>query len=178
MIDLYSYKQSNDKDNIILNFTGPLSHELIVSLGEMIRQEVSEDCDGSPQIALKVFAIFVEQAENVIHYSTQKSSENSMYGYGIITIGKRDGNFYISCGNLIPGDKVEVIEASLKKISDMNKDEIKAYYREKRRAEKTGDSKGAGIGFIEMAKKASQPIQYKFNEINHSSAFFSIEITI
>jgi len=178
MIDLYSYKNSNLKDNTILNFAGPISHELIVTLGEIIRQRISEDCDGNNQIALKVFAVFVEQAENIIHYSAEKPLINSNFGYGIITIGKTNGNFYVSSGNEISLEHIEQLETNLNKITAMDKKEIQAFYRERRRAEKNIDSKGAGIGFLEMAKKASHPIQFKFDTINQTNAFFSMEITI
>jgi len=60
----------------------------------------------------------------------------------------------------------------------MDKDELKIYYKERRRADREGDSKGAGIGFIEMARKSSQPLEFSFQKIDDKHSFFTIKITI
>ena len=38
--------------------------------------------------------------------------------------------------------------------------------------------RGAGLGFIEMAKKSSEPIEYVFQNIDNTHSFFTIRITI
>ena len=178
MINLYEYKQVLEDDGIIFSFSGPMSHEIIVSIGSTIRQKVIEDDDGNKNIALKVFAVFVEQAENIIHYSEEKSYSDSELSFGIVAIGKKKGSFFISCGNKIKNDKEANLHQSLSKISGMDKDELKAYYKEKRRSETPSNSKGAGIGFIEMARKSSKPLEFAFKKIDSDYSFFNIEINL
>jgi len=178
MIDLYNYKQGLQEDGIIFSFSGPMSHEIIEGIGSAIRVKIGEGENGDRQAALKVFSIFVEQVENVINYSVEKDFEESELSFGIVVIGKKDGHFFISGGNKIHTDKVEKLNFNLNKLSNMNKDELKVYYKEKRKAPKEDDSKGAGIGFIEMARKSTKPIEYSFKEIDSVYSFFTIKISI
>jgi len=178
MINLYDYKQKLQDDGIIFSFSGPMSHEIIEGIGSAIRVKIGEGEDGDKKAALKVFAIFVEQVENVINYSVEKDHIDSQLSFGIVVIGKKDDHFFISGGNKIQTAKVERMESNLSKLIAMDKDELKVYYKEKRRASKENDSKGAGIGFIEMARKSTKPIEYSFESIDAEYSFFTIKISI
>ena len=178
MINLYDYKQKLQDDGIIFSFSGPMSHEIIEGIGSAIRVKIGEGEDGDKKAALTVFAIFVEQVENVINYSVEKDYEDSQLSFGIVVIGKKEDHFFISGGNKIKSEKVKQLESNLSKLISMNKDELKVYYKEKRRAAKQDDSKGAGIGFIEMARKSTKPIEYSFEKIDTEYSFFTIKISI
>lgn len=178
MIDLYSYKQGLQEDGIIFSFSGPMSHEIIEGIGSAIRVKIGEGKDGDRNAALKVFSIFVEQVENVINYSVEKDFDDSQLSFGIVVIGKKDGCFFVSGGNKIIASKVEKLKFNLDKLISMNKDELKVYYKQKRKAAKEDDSKGAGIGFVEMARKSTRPIEYSFKTIDDTYSFFTIKISI
>jgi hypothetical protein len=79
---------------------------------------------------------------------------------------------------MIENDKVERLREKLMKLQKMNKKDLKRYYREQRRKEPHEDSKGAGLGFIEMAKKASRPIEFEFKQIDENMSFFSLKTVI
>jgi len=178
MNSLYDYNQELKKDGIIFSFSGPMNHDIIEGIGSAIRIKISEGENGNRSIALKVFSIFVEQVENVINYSAEKDPHDSDMSFGIVVVGKTDDTYFISGGNKIPNEKVQKLEEMLSKLSNMDKTELKTYYKEKRRAEKEGDSKGAGIGFIEMARKSTKPMEYNFIEIDSEYSFFTIKISI
>ena len=48
----------------------------------------------------------------------------------------------------------------------MSKDELKALYKEQLRAEPEKGSKGAGLGFMEIARRASKPIEFDFTDVD------------
>jgi hypothetical protein len=175
---LYNYKQELEDQGIIFSFSGPMSHDIIEGIGSAIRVKISEGENGDRNVALKVFSIFVEQVENVINYSVEKEPTDSDMSFGIVVVGKNDESYFISGGNKIPNQKVQQLETTLSKLVQMDKDELKAFYKEKRRAAKEGDSKGAGIGFIEMARKSTKPIEYNFIPIDSDHSFFTIKISI
>ncbi len=178
MISLYNYKQDLEQDGIIFSFSGPMSHEIIEGIGSAIRVKIGEGKDGDRKAALKVFSIFVEQVENVINYSVEKDTAGSDMSFGIVVVGKKDGLFFISGGNRIEAEKQNKLEDYLTKLAAMDKSELKIYYKERRRAEKTEESKGAGIGFIEMARKSSKPLEFSFRKIDDIHSFFTIKISI
>ena len=51
-------------------------------------------------------------------------------------------------------------------------------YKETLRSEPEEGSKGAGVGFIEIARRASRPIEFDFTEFDDRFAFFALEAEI
>jgi hypothetical protein len=73
---------------------------------------------------------------------------------------------------------VDRLNARLSRIRDMSKDELKALYKEQLRAEPEIGSKGAGLGFMEIARRASKPLEFDFTTLDNNRAFFALKATI
>ncbi|MDM8568683.1 SiaB family protein kinase, partial [Thiotrichales bacterium HSG1] len=84
----------------------------------------------------------------------------------------------VSCGNMVHNEAVDSIRKQLTRLQVMNKDELKRYYRERRREDIPKDSKGAGLGFIELARKSVKPIEFEVQKIDDNYSFFSLKTTI
>jgi hypothetical protein len=84
----------------------------------------------------------------------------------------------VFAGNLVERADVERLRAKLTRIRGMSKDELKALYKEQLRAAPEEGSKGAGLGFVEIARRASKPIEFDFAEIDGTHAFFALKATI
>jgi len=174
---LYSYKDALDKEGIIFTFCGPISHDIVEGVGITLKSQMQES-DVQRTTAMKVFAIFIEQVQNVINYSQERNDFDSDMGMGIIVVGEREGKYFIVGGNKMQNSKVAILESNLADLVAMNKDELKAFYKQKRHHNENDESKGAGLGFIEMARKASEPLTYSFEKIDNESSFFCIEAHI
>jgi hypothetical protein len=173
------YEQLKE-EGIIFSFSGPISQSLLEGIGETLRQKMSLE-ETSTSVTQKVFSIFVELMQNVINYSAEKGTageEEKDLSFGILLIGKHNSQFYIKCGNYIIQDQKKPLADKLSKIQDMNKNELKTYYKEQRRKEADGGSKGAGLGFIEMARKASQPIGFDFSPAQDKKYFFVVTAVV
>jgi len=174
---LYSYKSTLDREGVIFTFCGPISHDIVEGVGITLKSQMAES-DVKKTIAMKVFAIFIEQVQNVINYSQERNDLESDMGMGIIVIGQKEGKYFIVGGNKIKTSKVPILEKNLQELVKMDKDELKAFYKKRRKTNGSEDSKGAGIGFIEMARKASQPLEFSFEKIDDECSFFSLEADI
>jgi hypothetical protein len=60
----------------------------------------------------------------------------------------------------------------------LDKTALREYYKELRRSGKETHSRGAGLGFLEMAKKSSLPIQYNISKLDQNRSFFEIKVYI
>jgi len=58
-------------------------------------------------------------------------------------------------------------------INSLEKDEQRKHLREKLRSANDKHERGAGVGFIEMAKRSSEKLEYAFEEID-SKLYFHI----
>ena len=163
-------------EGIIFSFSGPISQNLLEGIGATLRQKMSLE-ETSTNITQKVFSIFVELMQNIINYSFERGSGGEAdpeLSSGILVIGKKNDQFYIKSGNYISRDQKDFLEEKLPIIRSMDKDELKKYYKKQRREEARENSKGAGLGFIEMARRASSPIEYDILPAAEQGKYFFV----
>lgn len=176
-----SFKRNLDERGIIFSFSGYMSEGILFSLGDAMRQKMAlEDTDITT--IKKVFSVFVEQAQNIIRYSAEKvqrTGEKSVeLSSGMVTIGMEDGRFFIVCANTVLAEDMPRLRERLEKLRNMDRDEIKAYYKEQLREAPEENSRGATIGLIEIARRASQPIEFDFDTIDAEKSFFVLKVCI
>ncbi len=179
--NLYALKEDFSKEGIFLSFSGPISQDLMVELGATLKQKMKLEEAGKSTV-LRVFSMVVENAQNIIHYSAEKFSkepeDEGELSLGIIAVGYENDRYFVLCGNMIENEKVERLRGKLEKLKTMDREELKQYYKEQRKKKPEEGSKGSGLGFIDMAKKSSKPIEFDFKKIDDKVSFFSVEIVI
>jgi len=172
---------------VIFAYSGYVTEPVLSGVGEALKQKLTID-DADTKTLRSVFAIFVEQMQNIIRYSAEKAHQPmppasdagalKEIRYGILTIG-REGNDYMVCaGNLVRQADVPRLKERLSRIKNMSKEELKALYKEQLRADPEQGSKGAGLGFMEIARRATQPIDFDFADVDSEYSFFALKATI
>ncbi|WP_247895442.1 SiaB family protein kinase [Azospirillum brasilense] len=174
-------KRDLDEKGIIFSFSGYLSEGILYSLGEALREKMTlEETDG-PTVR-RVFAVFVEQMQNIIRYSAEKvtgAREKPVeLSAGMVTIGMEGGKVFIVCGNTVYNADVPRLRERLEYLKGLDKDAIKTYYREQLREAPEEGARGANIGLIEIARRASEPIEYDFLELDEGKSFFCLKARI
>ncbi len=172
---------------VIFAYSGYVTEPVLSGVGEALKQKLTID-DADTKTLRSVFAVFVEQMQNIIRYSAEKvqgplppaSDECALteLRYGILTIGKEGSDYVVCAGNLVERTDVPRLHARLSRIREMNKDELKVLYKEQLRAEPEAGSKGAGLGFMEIARRATKPIEFDFADLDANHAFFALKATI
>jgi hypothetical protein len=160
---------------------------VLSGVGEALKQKLTID-DADTKTLRSVFAVFVEQMQNIIRYSAEKAQASlppaadaralKEIRYGILTIGREGVDYVVCAGNLVQRADVPRLHARLSRIREMSKDELKVHYKEQLRAEPEEGSKGAGLGFMEIARRASKPIEFDFTEVDADHSFFALKATI
>ena len=176
-----SFKQDLDQRGIIFSFSGYLSEEILYSLGNALRQKMTLE-EANVGTVKKVFSVFVEQAQNIIRYSADRLSgdkgQSIELSSGMVTIGTEGDRFFIVCANTIMEEDVPRLKQRLEVLQQMDKDEIKAFYKEQLREAPDEKSRGATIGLIEIARRASEPIEFDFDPIDDQKFFFCMKVSI
>lgn len=174
---LLDFKRELMEQGIFFCFTGTVSQNLLKDMVKHlnIKKELAEVNSSTVN---KILKVVIEQLQNVIHYSVDTLDDNTPQGVmntSIIIIGYDSQCYFISCGNKIENKHVDVISNKLIKLQNMNKDEIKRYYIEQRNNEiEQEGSKGAGLGFIEIARKSTKALEFDFQKIDENFSYFSI----
>jgi len=176
------FKDVLDEQGILFSFSGYISEGILYSLGEALRQKMTLE-DTNINTVKKVFSVFVEQSQNIIRYSAEKvggqgGKQQVELSSGMVTIGSEQGRFFIVCGNIILAEDMPRLRERLELLQSMDKDAIKQYYKEQLREAPEEQSRGATIGLIEIARRASQPLEFDFDAIDGDKYFFCLKVSI
>lgn len=175
-------KLQNDLRNMgmLISFSGRFSQGIIEELGDAIKKHLEAEYTPKNEI-FNVFAIFIEQTQNIKNYSVKKSGSSfheKISSSGIISIGKLDAGYFIWSGNLIENTDAEALSEKLDFLAKQSKDELKRLYKEQLRKELPEDSLGAGVGLIEIARKSSRPLEYSIVKQDDNFSFFELRVVV
>ena len=112
----------------------------------------------------------------MIRYSAQKGSISGEgdVRYGVLTMGKEDKKIFLGCGNMIENKDVAKLKGNLTDIQNLDRKQLKALYKETLRGGAPEGSKGAGVGFIEIALRATHGFDFDFIELDSDHSFFTL----
>lgn len=173
--------QNTLRDNgILISFSGRFSQGIIEELGDALKKHLEAE-DTPKNDIYNVFSVFIEQTQNIKNYaSTMLQSKNydKIVNSGIVSIGKSISNYFVWSGNLMENRDVEKLACKLEQIINADKDTLKKLYKEQLRKEPLPDSIGAGVGLIDMARKAVSPIGYTIQKVNEEFSFFELRVIV
>ena len=180
-VKLFDLYQNFMDEGIIFCFCGPASQSIVEGIGDALMQKMErEEADRS--MSRKVFAVFVEQMQNVVFHSAEVVSggddATGQMGYGVVVVGREDECFFVRSGNYVKRRDADRISEQLERIRTMDKVQLKQFFKEQRKKEMPESSKGAGLGFIDTARKASRPIEFKITPGHGDMVFFSLKVII
>jgi hypothetical protein len=181
--DLHAFYKGLQNDGILFCYSGPTTQTLVEGIGELLKKRMAVE-DASMTITRNIFAIFIEQMQNILHYSAEvvsaKDATAEEIRHGVVVVGREkteDNRFFVLCGNYVEKDKARILAEKIESMRYLSREEIKALYKVQRRQDaSTDDSKGAGLGFLEMARKASRPPDCCITEIDNKVSFFSLKV--
>lgn len=174
-LNVYDYcREMNDK-NIVLMFKGAISQDVLADVGTHLRERFNQNND----ISKKVFAIFVELAQNIYHHSAEKDYSllrSRDAGVGLVLLQDQEHHLVLGSGNVVNKEDEENLVEKCNYINSLDNEGLKKYYVEQRKAPKTGV--GANIGLIDMARKSGNQLEYKVVRIDDENSFFSLCVKV
>jgi hypothetical protein len=169
-LDVFSrFCSEADRNGVLFYYHGEVSPNVVAAMSDTVRQRL-ENVEASALARRKVFSAFMEMAQNILHYGAKGEGWNAKMG--ALAVEYTGEHFYVLCSNAIEAEHVERIKSKIDPVCQMSLDEVKAAYRAQLRNdehEKDPISKGAGLGFLTLAREASQPIEYQIHLRNHDA---------
>jgi hypothetical protein len=159
MINLLDAHNILEQDGIFFSFSGRVTQTVLVGLGSAIESKL-QDLHVPRRTITDIFSIFTEQMQNMINYA--KDHDN--LGLFIMGYSKKRERYFVGSGNYIDEEDIPNITQKLGKLQVMSKSELKDFYLQTRRDDRDVENEGAGLGLIEIARRASEPIEYEIAE--------------
>jgi hypothetical protein len=171
MFDFYN-KTGEKGLNTLLRLT--ISQELLVEIAINLQDNIQcgENVKG------KMFAIFIELAQNVHTHSAEKQGTKHR-GIGILSITETSDYYLLSSGNKIQNNKVTSVIERCNHINSLDKEALRAFYRSERTVSfHLKRTKGAYLGFIDMVRRSQNPLKVQVDEIDEETSFLSITVKV
>lgn len=161
-------------EGVVFSFSGMISQSLTEFMIETATKQF--EAKGHNKTFVKsLFLISIEMLQNVMSYSKQKLIKNGdkFTSPGILIVGFDDEKqkYYVNTSNEIDEkDKIRVSD-KIDKINALDETEQRKLLREKLKTAEDTHERGAGVGFIEMAKRSSEKLEYDFETLDDKLYF-------
>lgn len=166
------------KNKIILVYEGEFTQEITRSVLAMAERNMDSMGEESG-IKRKVFNVMVECLQNIVMHGDEFSKKDAQTNTAIFMIGKQHDAYVITSGNPIRAEDVDDIRRQLDEINTLDKNGLKTLYKEIiSRGTGLTSKGGAGLGFVDMARKSGQKLEYGFENMGSELSFFSLKTTI
>ncbi len=156
-----------------------MSQETLVEMADMLEAALAAE-HATPDVARKIFKIFVESSQNILKYSHRREKlGGKMVGAGLISVLKWGNHFCTQTGNYVSREQAKTIDTTLTRISGMNTAQLKEYYREHlRKGTRLEEGESAGLGLVQMARVAGEPLKWDFLEIYDNLMYYTLQVTV
>lgn len=157
-------------------YEGEFGLEIVDRLLLEVDQHTSSN-DFSVKLKKKVFNVSIEVLQNLYHYF-EKAHLPKEFDGGLFAIYELDNDIKIRSGNFLKNNEVNSVTSRISMINELSSEELKSLHRGVLDIGSASEQGGAGLGFIDIARKAGQNLQYSFIPIDNDYSFFILKINI
>jgi hypothetical protein len=174
-----SFRRELEDRGIVFSYSGYLNEDILTGIGNALRTKLEID-QTDQKISRGVFSAFVEQVQNVIRYSAEtvvhadrathqenveESNKTAILPYGLLAIGEHsNGQHFVTCCNMIHSSDTTKLKGQLDSIRGLDRKALGSLMRDQLRNGPPEGSKGAGVGFISIAREANGNWNYDIVE--------------
>ncbi|NJO00717.1 MAG: hypothetical protein HC880_02635 [Bacteroidia bacterium] len=172
--NFFEYHSQISQDNIVLSYKGPITDILLAEFSRDIRKELNRD----PKNGKKVFSIFMELAQNVLFYSKEVNHFGNKDKVGTLVMIQTENQYKLITGNLVYKQDVPKLEQKCEIINSLDREALREYKRKLRSDPSGEESKGAGIGLVQVALTSGNQLEIKTKELEGDYAFYVIFVSV
>jgi hypothetical protein len=174
---IYDLHRTMLSQNLILVFQGDFTQETIKSILTMAERNLDSSGEEST-IKRKVFNVMVEALQNIVKHSDELVDGAIRSHAAIFLIGREPNKYTIMSGNPIRKTNISNLQQKLEQINALDKDGLKDLYKDIIKNTTISDKGGAGLGFVDMARKSGSKLEFSFPEMNADYSFFCIKVNV
>lgn len=173
VFDLYKTIQAH---NLILAYQGDFTQAMARSILTVAEKKLESD-GADVAVRKRVFSVMVEQLQNIVKHNYVDNGEK-ISDYAVFLVAKERTCYSIMSGNAVPRSHVPRLRETLEAINAFGQTDLKEHYRKNMRATTLSDKGGAGLGFMDMAKRSGEKLLFDFPEISPSHVFFCLRVNV
>ncbi len=175
---VYTFYKSMKDAKVELVYEGEITHQITKAFTSLTEtnMQLTEESNNTQK---KVFHVMIECLQNIGKHADPMNPEDfNKDGRGVFVLCKNETEYTITTGNIIQKHKVDEIGSSLDNINSLDKEGLKQLYKHQIKEGRLSNKGGAGLGFIDIAKKTGNKIHFHFAPINDDFSFMVLTSTI
>jgi hypothetical protein len=174
---IYDLHRTMMSQKLILVYQGDFTQESTKSILAMAERNLDSSGEEG-NIKRKVFNVMVEALQNIVKHSDELVDGQIRSHAAIFLIGKEENRYSIMSGNPIRKSNVAGLEQKLHHINSLDKEGLKELYKEIIKNTTISDKGGAGLGFVDMARKSGEKLAFDFPEMSAEYCFFCLTVHV
>ncbi len=172
---VYPDLQSN---NLILQYEGEVNHEIIKAILKTL-EDYFEKLSLDRLVQKKIFNVVVECIQNIEKHTLSVAMDENKYAKrGGLMILENNDNIDVVTGNVINRDQKLGLSIKQSQIQGKNKSQLREDYKKQLVAGTISSKGGAGLGFIDIARKTNNQLKFYFFDLNNDLSFFILRVNI
>lgn len=165
----------------IFELDGKINEHNIVKSAKDIEQLLIEH-QAKPEKIQNVFELTIELMQNMLNYSYAnielENNKREAYGCYSVSYHYENDSYTLQSCNLITSAQVSAIKDKLAQLKGLDKKALSKLFREKMRSQESKHDKGAGLGFLMMARKCNSTFKAKFEYAEKGIEIFHLSFVI
>ncbi len=176
---IYDLHRTMMSQKLILVYDGDFTQETTKSILAMAERNLDSSGEESG-IKRKVFNVMVEALQNIVKHSSEQglTAGSLVSKSAIFMISKDDKKYCVMTGNPIPKVHVERLTGNLNDLNSKDKEGLKEMYKDIIKNTQISEKGGAGLGFVDMARKSGEKLEFAFHNMDAEYDFFCLKVNI
>ncbi len=169
---VYEIYEKMKQHKVNLAYEGEITHQITKAFTSLTESNMTKEEDYNA-VQRKVFHVMVECLQNISkHAESIDGNPTHKEGRGIFLVSKTEDEYNVTTGNVINNEKVENLKRMLDNINAMDKEGLKKLYKQQIREGRLSEKDGAGLGFIDIARKTGEKLVFSFLPLTDKFSFF------
>lgn len=177
MDNLYQEYQSKSEKDVILSYHGEITYDMVKSMLEMLMNKL-DNITGVPKVKKKVVNVMVEMLENLVKHVSKIDETKVSNNHVIVSVWTQNDKYHVATGNYVTNDEKQYLTKWITKINSFSQEELRTFYKQSLSDSEISDRGGAGLGFIDIARKSKQKLEFQFDSTEGDQHFFTLQVSI
>ncbi|HAF31153.1 MAG TPA: hypothetical protein DCG75_19110 [Bacteroidales bacterium] len=175
---VYDFYRSMKAHEITLVYEGEITHQITKAFTSLTESNMAKESEANA-VQKKVFHVMVECLQNISKHADSFGSDDFLFaGRGIFMVSKGKNDYHVTTGNVIENDKIVELTEMLNHINSLDREGLKTLYKSQMKEGRLSEKGGAGLGFIDIARKTGNKLEFHFLPIDESSSFFLLTSSV
>ena len=180
---IITFKEMMTKSNLNVVYLGNVTQVTVNSITDMISEDLNIRHENR-RVTKHVYHVMMESLQNICKHADNQSDEESnslesgLVKKGIFLIGHDQKEYFITTGNNIEIKSAVALRNILDKINSLDTQGLRELYFSAMENSGIGETGGAGLGFIDIAKKTGTQYEYYFEPESETSCFFILTMRV